>query len=283
MSKKPGSLINILTFILVAVVAVFIVITINSEDNKAVLSAGFQSLAQGVLPDEAAAMEASVEPSEVVLPFKVGETLTYGVTFKRVKIGTSTLTFLGTAEIDGKQTYLIRFYTDTIYLKDTEKIYADKETFLPLRVERDVNKSIGFSERIVEEYDQENFTLTVSKKGFVRKDQQTITSSGPIHNAILLSYLYRADLDAKKEETFAVNLPTKQFDLSFGGKEEVDVPLGMFEACVFSSEPSQFSLWIADDGIKTPLMIEDPQTFGYALKLKAIEQVEEQDVIAQAE
>ena len=87
------------------------------------------------------------------LPFKKGERLTYEVRYKGAKIGKSILTFHGETKLENKEVYYITFSTRVPSFKDTEDLYADKDTFLPVRVNRNIRKTIGFNDRIVEKYD----------------------------------------------------------------------------------------------------------------------------------
>ena len=50
------------------------------------------------------------------------------------------------------------------------------------------------------------------------------------------------------------------------------MPFGKTTAHIFESDPSQFKLCLKDDEKMIPLLIEDPQSFGYALKLKSVEE-----------
>ena len=258
MSIKTASLFSVLCFILFLAVIGFLVFNVGF-DAKAELSS------RVVAPQEALA-------AENVLPFKPGEKLTYGVVFKKFKIGTAVLTFHGTTELDGEEVYFITFDTDTGGFKDLEKIYAQKDTFLPLRVERRFRRLGSFTQTIVEEYDQKEFKVEISKKGAIHTRKDTIQKTAPIHNAILLNYIYRAHFDRYTQEKHTVNLPTKEFEIFYNGKAEVKVPFDKTTAHIFESDPSQFKLCLKDDEKMIPLLIEDPQSFGYALKLKSVEE-----------
>ena len=69
---------------------------------------------------------------------------------------------LGLTDLEGRKVKLTVFKTHVLGFKDTEKIYSDQETFLPIRVERDVRKWLG-RESIIEEYDQSAFKVTITK------------------------------------------------------------------------------------------------------------------------
>lgn len=258
MIRKRGSLLSILCLILFVAVIGFIAFTVGFDGKVELSAQADPSLSKSVL--------------ERPLPFEPGEKLTYSVVFKKLKIGKAVLTFHGTAELDGEEVYFITFDTDTSGFRDLEKIYAQKGTFLPLRVERQFRRLGSFTQRIVEEYDQEAFKVEISKKGAIHTRKDTIEKTSPIHNAILLSYIYRADFDRYTKEKHSVNLPTKEFEIFYAGKDEVKVPLEDSQAHIFASDPEQFKLCLKDDEKMMPLLIEDPNAFGYALKLKSVEE-----------
>jgi len=74
---------------------------------------------------------------------------------------------------------------------DMEMIYTQPTSYLPLRVERDISLWLK-REYLIEEYDQENYELTVKKqqgKKLARK--HFFKENGAIYNAILLPFYLR--------------------------------------------------------------------------------------------
>jgi hypothetical protein len=201
------------------------------------------------------------------LPFLAGEKLVYQVRYKGVKIGTSFLTFKGEKKLNGQDVYLVEFFTDTIYLKDEERIFAHKENFLPLRVERIIRRTPGFTTKIVEDYDQRDYKINITKRGFIGRNRFTIDKDSNIHNAILISYYFRLLENIKETENFLVNLPTKEFFLDYKGKENVQTGLGSKQALRFEGRPYAFNFWLSADESRVPLKIKDPGMFGYSLVL----------------
>ena len=122
----------------------------NSKDD-ATAGIGTQ---QGAIIDESAS-----------LPFKDGEELIYDVYSKGIKIGKSVLTFHGETELDKDSAYHISFLTNVPFFEDSEQIYAQKGTFLPLKVERTLKKAGGITTKIIEKYDQQNFQVAIEKQG----------------------------------------------------------------------------------------------------------------------
>ena len=214
-----------------------------------------------------------VDSKDLAPPFKDGERLTYEVRYNGVKVGRSILTFNGEKDMEGKPAYHITFFTKIPSLKDTEEIYADKDTFLPIEVHRKVNKKIGFSDRIIEKYDQENFKVDISSKSKLRSKSFSIQKDAPIHNAILLSYYYRAKESFDENERIKVSLPTMDFEVMFKGMETIETPLGEYESYAFMSDPPKFKLWLSTDKKRIPLKIKNPGTLGYSLVLKSFDKI----------
>ena len=211
------------------------------------------------------------DKKDLALPFQEGEKLTYEVRYNGLKVGRSILTFNGEKDLDGKSTYHITFFTNIPSLKDTEEIYADKDTFLPIEVRRKIKKKIGFSNSVVEKYDQKKFKVDISSKSKLRSKKFSIQRHAPIHNAILLSYYYRVKESFDENERIKVTLPTMDFEVMFKGLEAIKIPLGEYEAYAFTSDPPKFKLWLSADKKRIPLKIKNPGTLGYSLILKSFD------------
>lgn len=204
-------------------------------------------------------------------PFSKGEKFIYDVRYKGLKVGSSVLTFHGEKDLGAKKAYHITFSTNIPSLKDTEELYADKDTFLPIEVHRTLKKRLGFGDRIKEVYDQENFRVDISSKSKLRKKNFSIQKDSPIHNAILLAYYYRTQDTFNKGDKFDISLPTFDFEVTFNGIEEIKTPLGKFQAYAFTSDPPKFRLWLSADEKRIPLKIHNPSVLGYSLVIKSID------------
>lgn len=200
-------------------------------------------------------------------PFDEGEELIYDVYFKRLRIGKSVLTFHGEENIDAKDVYHITFYTDLGTYEDIEDIYAYKETFLPLRISRTIKRIGAFPVYIEEEYDQDAFTVKIKKKRYFLSHESTIKKKGPIHNALLLTYLYRI---RPVMERFSVILPMAEFDVIFKGKDIITTRLGRYPAYLFAGNPSNFTFWLSTDKKRFPLKMENHTVMGYTFVLNSI-------------
>ncbi len=205
------------------------------------------------------------------LPFKNGESLTYEVRYKGLKIGESILKFHGEEELGGKKVYHVTFSTSVPAFKDTEELYAEKDSFLPIEVRRKIKKRIGFGDNIKEVYDQRNYRVDISQRSKLRSKDFFIKKDSSIHNAILLTYFYRMLERFDKNDKFKIRLPTIDLEVMFKGIETVETPLGDFQAYAFISKPPKFKLWLSADERRIPLKIYNPGTLGYSLVIKSID------------
>ncbi|MCD6539204.1 MAG: DUF3108 domain-containing protein [Candidatus Omnitrophica bacterium] len=204
-------------------------------------------------------------------PFKPGEKIVYRLNYKGIKVGKAELTFHGEEKLRNKEVFLVTFSTQSLYFKDLERIFADKENFLPLRVERKIRGLAAFPTTIEENYDQENFKVRIRKKTLFFSKNFVIDRDSPINNAVLLSYYYRKKKEFKLGEEFLITLPTKSFKLIFKGREKVSTPLGEFWAYLLEADSSCFKLWFKDDEERVPLKMEVPEFMGYSLVIESIE------------
>lgn len=209
--------------------------------------------------------------AEERLPFNPGEKLIYNVYYKMIRVGKSVLTFHGDKIIDGQSFYHITFETNLHAFSDFEDIYAYKETFLPYKVFRHVKRIGAFPTEIEEEYDQKAFTVRIKKKEKFFPRDFTIKRSGPIYNAILLPYCYRANPGVINEK-FKVILPTKEFDVTLKKEEMLRTPLGRCDTYVLTGAPSKFTFWLAKDEKMTPLKIKSHTRLDYTFIIKAVEE-----------
>ncbi len=205
-----------------------------------------------------------------LLPFPKGEQLIYDVYFKKLKVGKSVLTFHGEDKIDGKDIYRITFSTTLPLFKDFEDIYFDKETFLPVKVFRKINKIGNFPVRIKEEYDQDNFKVKIRKQGKFLSKEFIIKKDAPIHNAIILPYQYRRKPVINEGEKARIILPKADFELVYRGKEVIKTRLGESPAYVFASIPPKFTFWLSADERKIPLKIKSLNVVRYSLVINSI-------------
>jgi len=189
------------------------------------------------------------------------------IVFAISPMGVAEYNDLGAVELEGKKVNLVTFRTQALGFDDTEKIYSDPLTFLPLRVERDIRMWLG-REEIVEKYDPRRFTLTITKfKESKQVEELLFSARGPIHNAILLPFSLRRITNLNIGWKTRIRLPN-EFEVKLVSIENIEIPMGKFSAFHFVSTPAQFEIWISNDALRLPLKIKDSGGFGYTLLIK---------------
>ena len=192
-----------------------------------------------------------------------GESITYVIR----PVGKAEYRDLGSTELDGKKVNLSTFQTKVFNFDDTEKIFSDPKSSLPLRVERYINMWPN-KEYLVETYNQGDFSLKIEK--FVKQKkvrEYAYTAKGPVYNAVLLPFSLRNLSRLDVGWTMLVNLPA-EFTVKIVAIEEIEVPAGKFRAYHFTSNPDKFEIWISCDELRLPLKIKDTSGMGYTFLMK---------------
>ncbi|MCP4650815.1 MAG: DUF3108 domain-containing protein [PVC group bacterium] len=197
---------------------------------------------------------------------RIGEKILYDVVMGKVRIGTSEYRHLEKTELNGHQVDVIAFFTDVVRFKDRETIYSDSESFLPVMVKRKISRLIK-QEHITEEYDQDKFILTITKKRF-GTSTRTVKKDKPIHNAILLPFYARKPLELEIGWSFTASLPQREFKIRLASIEEIKIPAGKFKTYYFESEPKQIKIWMSADEHRVPLRIEGTGALGYKMVMR---------------
>jgi len=173
----------------------------------------------------------------------------------------------GVVDLNGIKLNLVTFRTRVLLFDDAQKIYSDPESSLPYRIEHTISK-LGGKEYIVQEYDQEKFTVVIKKfKGVKLVSEQTIKTSGPIQDAILLPYYLSGFSDLEIGWCLDVRIPA-EFKVELVSIDEITVPAGKFQACHFKSIPNNFEIWVNKNTPRVPVKIQGKGVFNYALSMK---------------
>ncbi|MFH0913195.1 MAG: DUF3108 domain-containing protein [Candidatus Omnitrophota bacterium] len=213
------------------------------------------------------ALGGASQKTQANAPSYIGEKITYNVTLGGLRLGKAYFSSIDNAEINGRVLNVMLFETKLARFKDTEKIYSDPQTLLPIRVERDILNWFT-REKITEDYDQEKFTVTIIKNKGTRQETMVIKKDGFIHNAILLPYYVRRLPEIDTVKTIIANLPTRRLHITLASTEDVSVPAGTFRAYHFTSTPKQIDIWISADERRIPLKIKGTGAFGYSMEMK---------------
>jgi hypothetical protein len=218
-------------------------------------------------PAKTAKAEEAVPIEKPQFPDRLGEKIIYDVMLGNVKLGTAVFHYQAKSELNLKPVNFITFETKVIRFKDSEKIYSDPGTFLPLRVEREITNWPKY-EKIIEVYDQEKFSLHIVKTESGHDQERDFKKDAPIHNSILLPYHVRQIPDLAVGWKFQANLPTQQFLIELASIEEIKIAAGTFKAYHFKSTPERFEIWVSADEYKIPLKIKGMSGVGYILVMR---------------
>jgi len=210
---------------------------------------------------------ASKKPVPVIKFGPLGEKITYNVRLGAVSLGRAVFIHAEDLEFNGRPANLVTFDTKVVRFSDSEKIYSDADSFLPLQVERQI-KNVLSQENIIEIYDQKKFTLTITKLKGGKKEELVIKKKGPIQNAILLPYYVRRIPKLDIGWTLPVELPTHKFLIKLVSIEDIRVPAGKFKAYHFESSPKKFSIWITADHLRIPVKIRGIGVLGYTMVMQ---------------
>jgi hypothetical protein len=194
-----------------------------------------------------------------------GESILYLIS----PFGNSEFNDLGVVDLKGVKVNLITFKTKVLFFEDTEKIYSDLDSLLPLKVERNISK-FWVKEYITEEYDQKKFTVTLKKfKADKIISEQITKATGPIQNAVTLPFYLRSHPGLKIGWYFTARIPA-EFELKLVSIDEITVPAGKFQAYHFKSLPDKFEIWINKNTPRVPLKIKGrgEGAFNYVLLMK---------------
>jgi len=201
------------------------------------------------------------------VPDYVGEEIVYSIRLAGIHLGSAKFNYVAKERVNGRLLNLMTFRTRLAHFTDTETIYSDPETLLPVTVKRDIVNGI-ISEKITEEYDQENYTVTITKRRLLTKGEKIIEKDSVIHNAILLPHYVRRIPGLKIGQSFFVNLPTKELTIKITSIEDVKTPAGVYRAYRFESTPEEIIIWISADERKIPVKIQGKGRHNHTLLMK---------------
>ena len=226
-----------------------------------------ENVSQNKLSPAKAAEVAAVPVKKPKFPDRLGEKIIYDVMLGNIRLGAAVFHYQAKSELNFKPVNFITFETKLIRFKDSEKIYCDPGTSLPLRVEREISSWPKY-EKIIEVYDQEKFSLHIVKTESGHDSELDFKKDAPIHNAILLPYYVRQIPDPVVGWNFRANLPTQQFLIELASIEEIKIVAGTFKAYHFKSTPERFEFWVSADEYKIPLKIKGMSGIGYTLVMR---------------
>lgn len=199
-----------------------------------------------------------------IQPNYVGEKIIYDVKLGKLSLGKARFNNLANVQLNGRLLNVMTVETKLTRFTDMEKIYSDPQTLLPIRVERDILNWLT-RERITEDYDQDNFTVTIIKNNGAKQKKLVIRKDSHIHNSVLLPYYVRRMPSLDLGKIIIANLPTRRLEIKLVSIENIKVPAGTFKAFHFKSTPKQIEIWISADERRIPLKIQGTGLFGYSM------------------
>ena len=191
--------------------------------------------------------------------FQNKEKLVYNVYFNGISSGYIEWEYLGRKEVDGITVDVLAVNSDTnilnlLDLDSEEKVFLNSETFLPVRVERDI-VFFGKKEIIKEVYNQEKGEVKITQSNS-SDEENILTQDTPIHNILELLYFFPQDLVLEVGQWMIFNLPTQKIKIKMV-KERILKVNGVKRDTYFliGRGAKRFSLWLDKDE-KTPLRLE---------------------------
>lgn len=197
----------------------------------------------------------------------IEEKITYDVKLGKIYLGKMQFSNISNVEMDGRLLNAMLVETRLTQFTDKERIYIDPQTLLPIKVERDISNWF-IKERIIEDYDQDNFTVTIIKSSGLNQKKTVIKKDGHIHNALFLPFFVRHIPKPNVGRIIIANLPVRRLELKLVSIEEIKVPAGTFRAYHFTSSPRQIDIWITADERRIPIKIQGNSVFGYSILMK---------------
>jgi hypothetical protein len=200
------------------------------------------------------------------LPFKIDEKVLYQVRFNGVKVGKIELEYKGQQKL-GKDLLDILMVSSCVRIlalfeiESREKVYVDVNMRLPIKVERKV-KFLGRQEIISEEYNQKEGWLKLTQTKGKTTEEKLIKVNPPIHNVIILYFLYPLDLrDEAIGKTYEFNLPTRKINIKLKEARRISTDKEIEEFYILEGSPRRFEAWLKK-GERLPLRVEMPAFLG---------------------
>ncbi len=234
----------------------------------AVAALGSRAVAQGM--GTLAANVAESQP-RMVVPFDIGEKLTYDVRFGALKVGTGRMEVVGTQEVRGREAWHTRFTVKggiPFYkVNDRMESWIDTRTFESLRFVQNLEEGRRDKDRFFEIY-PENATYT--EKGEV---EQVPSVADPLDDAAFMYFIRTIPLEVG--QTYEFNRyfrPDRNpVQIRVLRKQRIEVPAGKFETIVIQpiikskgifSEKGHAEMWLTDDSRRLLVQMKTDLSIG---------------------
>lgn len=194
-------------------------------------------------------------------PFSKGETIHYDIEKFKIKMGTATLVYNGTVEVQGKKALSITFTASGLKFLDEEQIYIDAETFYPLLIRRNLN-IFGKEERITEFYDRQKGKVRIVKIAKGKTSEQIIENGGRFDNIYGFIYRYRQSGQFEQGKVLDLHLPTSDLKFQFVKQDTYAIADQEFNADYIQSTPKKYEVLFDNGPERIPLKINGALGFG---------------------
>ncbi|MBD3263883.1 MAG: hypothetical protein GF375_02125 [Candidatus Omnitrophica bacterium] len=200
------------------------------------------------------------QDSEIEERFGGKDKLRYKVSFNGIPSGYIQWNYLGQKKVNGKEAAILKVTSDAkilgfLDITSEEVVYLATESFLPLKVERDLSV-FGKEETITEIYNQDEGYIKIVKVSDGQKNVNKIEQASPIHNVLALIYFFPEGIDLKDEEWKVFNLPTRKLRIKMVEERVLNTPRGKEDTYfLLGRGGKRFSLWL-DKETLLPLRLE---------------------------
>lgn len=192
-----------------------------------------------------------------------GEKLQYAIKKHGIKVGEASLVFKAADTLNGKNVHSIAFTAKSLNFLDEETIYLDPATFLPLRVNRNLN-IWGKKEKILEEYLPQEGQIRISKRVGDNLTGQILKKPGNIDNIYCFIYRYRLTGDTTPGSALNLHLPTKDVTIKVLKEDSLKVGKKVILSHFLQSDSKEYKIWLEVNENKTPLRIDGALGIGSA-------------------
>ena len=204
--------------------------------------------------------------SRETLPFQKCKKLSYEVRFNGIKVGSINFEYQGRKEIENIPYDIIRVASNINILKlfqiqSEELVYVDISDYLAWKVEREV-RFLARKESILEEYNQKDGSIKITLKKDQTLKERLIYQEPPIHNSLILFFLYPLNFEEKLGKTMEFNLPLQEIKVKVKELRKIQTLEGIDEVYLLEvSNQRRTLIWIKK-GERLPISLEVPAFLG---------------------
>lgn len=195
--------------------------------------------------------------------------LLYRVYFNGIPTGKILFGYLGRKIWEDREVEIVSIDSETkilylLELNSSERVYLDVQSYLPVKVEREV-VFWGREEFIEEFYHQEEGWVKITRN---KSKTELIYQEKPIYNIVALLYFFPENIELKPGKELFFNLPTQKLNLKILGERMLSTDKGIRETYFLSGRGKRvFNLWL-DKEERLPLRLEFILTLGKIVILR---------------